>query len=528
LRTIANTIREHRSVVDPLIASYDAVPFDSGPVTGSHPDSLATVATLYGMSPPPVESCRVLELGCSTGGNLVSMALSLPGSSFVGIDLAPRQVAQARAVADAIELTNVDLRTMSIADVDDSFGTFDYIVCHGVYSWVPEPIQDAILRVCSRNLAPSGLAFVSYNTLPGWRTRGMVREMIVYHDDPALPPLDRVARGREFAEFLARSASKPTSVYRAVFERELHAIRQMSDSYFFHEELETENRPVYFAEFARRGAAHGMHCLAEAGLSAAETLLPPDVRDRLREWSGDAVQLEQYLDFVRDRTFRQTVLCHAETGRNAQLTDEAIPTLHLASYAAPAAPAADPSADVAEEFRAPNGTAVNTPHPMLRAALHVLFESLPSALAFPELWHRVTERVPGVGAAGADAVRDLAGAMLQCAQGRLVVLHVHPPRCAATAGERPTASPLARLQATSSVHVTNLRHYGVELPDFDRRLLASLDGTRDRAAIWKSVQDAPDPRDISTDDGAYASPEDVALAVDGGLTRLAGAALLIA
>jgi SAM-dependent methyltransferase len=192
LRT-ADTIREP-SLSDPTIASYEEVPFDSGPVTNSHPDALATVATLYGMTPPPLDGCRVLELGCSTGGNLLSMALSLPDSTFVGIDLAPRQITQARALAATLGLTNVDLRAMSIADVDDDLGMFDYIVCHGVYSWVPEPIREAILRVCSRNLAPNGVAFVSYNTFPGWHARAMVREMIVFHDDPTRPPMERVAR----------------------------------------------------------------------------------------------------------------------------------------------------------------------------------------------------------------------------------------------------------------------------------------------------------------------------------------------
>ena len=53
-----------------------------------------------------------------------------------------------------------------------------------MYSWVPPDVQDAILRVCSRNLAPNGIAYVSYNTYPGWHVRMMAREMLVEHDDP--------------------------------------------------------------------------------------------------------------------------------------------------------------------------------------------------------------------------------------------------------------------------------------------------------------------------------------------------------
>jgi SAM-dependent methyltransferase/methyltransferase-like protein len=515
---------------DPTIASYDELPFDSGPVTNSHPDSLATVATLYGMSPTPIERCRVLELGCSTGGNLLAMALSLPEATFVGIDLAPRQIDDARKLADAIGLENVTLRAMSIADVDDGFGTFDYVICHGVYSWVPRPVQDAILRVCSRNLETNGVAYVSYNTFPAWHARAMVREMLVYHDDPRRPALERVARGREFAEFLARSASSPTSVYRALFARELDAIRDMTDSHFLHEELEAVNQPIYFAEFARRAAGNDLHCLTDAGLSAAESLLPPEVRALLREWAADPVQLEQYLDFVRDRAFRQTLLCHASAFRDVEPSAVHVPQLHVAARAAPIAPAADPEADVAEEFRSPEGKAVSTNHPLLRAAFHVLFESLPSALPFPELWRRVTSRAPAAARAAGDrdGVRALAGAMLQCAMGHLVGLHVRPARCAAVAGDRPTASPLARLQAASSRRVTNLRHFAVDLSDFDRALIGTLDGTRGRPAIVDRMRDAVSRGDVAADMGAHASADDLAVAVDAGLRRLAGSALLVA
>jgi SAM-dependent methyltransferase/methyltransferase-like protein len=516
-------------VADPTIASYDEVPFDSGPVTNSHPDALATVATLYGMTPPRVDGCRLLELGCSTGGNLLSIALSLPESTFVGVDLAPRQIVKARALAETLGLTNVDLRAMSIADMGDEFGTFDYIVCHGVYSWVPEPIREAILRVCSRNLASSGVAFVSYNTFPGWHARAMVREMIVFHDDPTRPPMERVARGREFVEFLARCASMPMSVYRALFERELLAIRNMSDSHFLHEELEAVNQPVYYADFAQRARAHGLHCLAEAGLSAAEVLLPQEVRAPLREWSTDPVQHEQYLDFVRDRAFRQTLLCHAAASPGDVPTPHAVRAMYLAARAAPIASAADPAADVAEEFRSPDGRVVNTNHPLLRAALHLLFESLPDALPFADLWQRVQERAPRAVQAlsDADADRALASAMLQCAMGHLIALHVRPARCAADAGRLPTASPLARLQAAVGERVTNLRHFTVDLLGFDRAIVPYLDGTRDRLAILSLVRDAAERGDISTE-GGTPLPADLSLAVDASLRRLAGSALLLA
>src|SRR5215216_1110041 len=92
---------------DQLRASYDALPYRSQPVAVTHPESLATMATLFGTSPPPLKGCRVLELGCANGANLLPMAISLPGATLRGIDLAPAQVDAGRGVIRSLNLTNV-------------------------------------------------------------------------------------------------------------------------------------------------------------------------------------------------------------------------------------------------------------------------------------------------------------------------------------------------------------------------------------------------------------------------------------
>src|SRR5438128_8466150 len=166
---------------DALRRSYDAVPYPDKPRPATHPDHLAALARLVGLSPAPARRCRVLELGCAAGANLWPMAQYLPESEFVGVDFSPVQIENGlRVVADA-GLTNLTLRAASILDVDGSWGTFDYVLCHGVFSWVPREVQAAILSICARQLAPQGVAYVSYNTFPGWHTRLMLREMVAYH-----------------------------------------------------------------------------------------------------------------------------------------------------------------------------------------------------------------------------------------------------------------------------------------------------------------------------------------------------------
>ena len=166
---------------DVTTSTYDDVPYESNPFPQTHPDRLATIASFFGVTPPPVANARVLELGCAAGGNIIPIAVVHPESKVTGIDLSARQIDDGRAVVDALELKNIDLQQKSISDIDPSFGEFDFIICHGVYSWVPDEVQTDILRISKENLAENGIAYVSYNTYPGWHMRGMIRDMMKFH-----------------------------------------------------------------------------------------------------------------------------------------------------------------------------------------------------------------------------------------------------------------------------------------------------------------------------------------------------------
>src|SRR5262249_39341452 len=151
--------------------------------------------------------------GCADGGNLLTIAQTLPEASFLGVDLSPRQVDEGRATARALGAGNVDLRSLDLAEIDDSYGPFDYIICHGVCSWVRASIRERILRICSRNLAPNGIAFLSYNVYPGWGQRGMLREMMLYHTRGIADPTERVQQARALLEFITREAAPQDGHY---------------------------------------------------------------------------------------------------------------------------------------------------------------------------------------------------------------------------------------------------------------------------------------------------------------------------
>src|SRR4051812_41655243 len=158
------------------------------------------------MSPAPVDRCRVLELGCAGGGNLLPMAETLPQSTFFGIDLSPVQIGHGQRIIRALGLTNLRLEAMSILDVPEDFGEFDYIIAHGVYSWVPPAVQQKILDLCAAHLAPQGVAYLSYNTYPGWHLRQMAREMMLYHVAGIESPQESAAQATALVQFIRDNA----------------------------------------------------------------------------------------------------------------------------------------------------------------------------------------------------------------------------------------------------------------------------------------------------------------------------------
>src|SRR4051812_24653950 len=287
--------------MDPLLTSYEEIPYESTPIHDAHPDVMATSALLLGLDPPAVPTSRVLELGCATGGNLITIALAFPDAQFVGIDLSPRQIAQGQAIVQKLGVKNVSLHAKSILDIEPDFGQFDYIICHGVYSWVPEEVRKKILSICSKNLSPQGLAYISYNTYPGWHVRGMVREMLGYHVRNVAEPRQRIAEARGFIDLLANTVRDPDGPYGKLLAREAEVVRTAPDSYLYHEHLEQDNRPLYFHEFARQCAEAELDFISETRLSNhAPPVLSPLIREALSKLPSDPVEREQYLDFLKN------------------------------------------------------------------------------------------------------------------------------------------------------------------------------------------------------------------------------------
>jgi len=436
-----------------------------------------------------------MELGCASGGNLIPMAVAMPEAEFVGVDLSPVQIAQGLQTIKALGLTNIRLLAMSITDIDKSLGLFDYILTHGVYSWVPNDVQEKILRVCADQLSASGIAYVSYNTLPGWRMRGLIRDAMRFHAMQFDDPLLRVSQARGILDFLAKWVPAENSAYGMLLKSELDTLRNAADFYILHEHLEDINEPIYFHEFVERAGRHGLQYLAEADISAMlASNFPQGVFDTLVRIAPDVIRQEQFMDFLRNRTFRQTLLVRQEHSIVRTLTPERVNALWVSANLIPVGETNDLVVPREVTYQNPKGGMVATSNAVTKAAFALLAQNWPRSISFSDLLVGAKEMllhkgVPSSTVAGLSPDSILASDLLQCHIGGILELHAGPSPFVTQSGIRPKISPLARWQAGKGLRqVSTLKHEMVSLDDGPGRLAEFLDGTRNREELYLAVE----------------------------------------
>ena len=470
--------------------AYDEVPYSSHPYSQTHPNRLAVMGTLFGLKPAPIDRCRVLELGSASGGNLIPVAAVLPESECIGIDLSSVQIADGQRVIEALGLKNIQLKHLSIMDVDESMGKFDFIVCHGVFSWVPEEVRRKILDICAQQLVPDGIAYISYNCYPGWHMRGTVRDMMLFHSMKWDKPQDKVGHARALLDFLVKSVPQENNPYGNLLKREMELMRNQADHYILHEHLETVNQPMYFYQFAAQAAEAGLQFLAEAELSSMSLQgLAADARNIVKQLSKNLVECEQYVDFIRNRTFRRTLLCHRDAPVDWRGMNQRVRLMHISSPAVPEGTIDVPGKGEGK-FKLSAGT-LTTQVPVIKAALLILSERWPQTMPFEELLDESLRRM-GQDPANAATQREkvaqfLAENLVQCLGQRAIHFFSAPLPVAARIGERPHGFRVARFQAQNQTRVTSLLHELVQLNEFDRQLLQMCDGQRTRGQIIEQM-----------------------------------------
>jgi hypothetical protein len=444
----------------------------------------------------------VLEIGCGDAANLIPMALTSPEARFVGFDLAEAPIRRGRELADALGLKNLSLAVRDIMAAGDELGAFDYILAHGVYSWTPDPVRERLLQLTAERLTPDGVAFVSYNALPGGRMREALRDLLLYHLGDAARDAGASDRVRELLQLFIQAGSGKDPLV-AAMRVQAEAMLERDPAVVFHDELSEHWRAFHLHEFAEAAGRHGLEVVGDVeGMALRQDLFPTSLGEALRQLAGDdPVRFQQYQDFLNGRLFHQSLLRRAGGAPLSRRFDAERMRRLWAGAPARIEGAAEGDAPGEVRFRFSAQHMIKVAEPELQEVLRRLGE------AWPQL-------VPIADLPGADTPEALA----QLFTAGHVELQTGPWPGLGGVSERPLASPLARLQlAQGASHVTTLDMCAIRLEDeVGRGFLATLDGAHDVEALAAAVSAA-----------AGAPLEEAAKGVVPHLQQLAGMGLLV-
>jgi trans-aconitate methyltransferase len=467
------------AIVARTARSYDALPYTSDPFPFTHPSQLGAVARLFALEAAPPGEARILELGCASGGNIIPIAARHPGATIVGIDLSAAQVAAGRARIAALGLANIELRCDRLSPFAiRSDAPFDYVICHGVYSWVPAPVRELILALCRKHLSPRGIALVSYNVLPGWRLLQAVRDSLLLRATPDADPRQRVAEARALLGTLAHACPEP-GPYRELMAREAERLQKSSDDYIAHEFLDDINEPCSFSDFVAAAGRHELAFLAETSLPAMiPANYPPHTAEAVRRIGGTSLAgTEQAIDIATGRTFRRSLMVAAEREPqiDRRLTGARIEGLHVIGAGTLTLTQDGVGATLSE----PDGRRLHTDSVPLTAALARIVAAFPGSATLDDL---VQAMPPGLHTDGGRALAR--EGLFNMVINGLAVPCTEPVAAVTEAGARPLACPLVRADAANgAAAVVNLRHERVDVDTLARFVLALLDGSRSLETI---------------------------------------------
>jgi methyltransferase-like protein len=381
---------------------------------------------------------------------------------------------------------------MDMMDMDESFGQFDYIIAHGVYSWIPPQVQVKLMQICKQNLSPNGLAMISFNVLPGWGQRKMVRDMMMFHSRQELEPMERVGKSREMLDFLKSDCSSDhEKKYKEYLDETVESIQEFSKNkgdlqYWYHEYLDDFLTPEWLTDVAARAEKVGLQYLGETEM--AKMFRPNSFSDSVTEFiqknARNVVEQEQYVDFITNRMFRRSIFCHQGLIPVSEPGDAQLENLFVCANMVPTEKKVEITDESVIHFEALKTFKTELSDPLEKAALMVLYDQFPRFVSYCEVIQKAVELAGLPVPVDPETERERREKVtkllfnLYTLSSSMVDFCTWLPNCVYQVSDHPKASTSARLQASIGRTVTNLRHVTLDMDDWNRYLLWSLDGNR--------------------------------------------------
>jgi methyltransferase-like protein len=475
--------------------AYDVLPYPAYSFPATHIGRLGAIGRLFGLETAEPAKARVLELGCGVGVNILAMAQLFPEAEFVGIDASQKQIDTGREAITATGLSNVRLIAADFSKIEEDLGKFDYILVHGIYSWVSDSVKEAILRIGKDNLKHSGITYISYNCLPGWRMRGALRDMMLMHTAGIPDVLGKVSQAKALIKFLAESCSEETP-YGKYLRQELDLLTKVDDSYIAHDFLERENDALYFSDFLKSADKHGLAYLGDTDpATMVSDNLPAQAAQTLKSLNLNLIATEQYMDFLRNRMFRSTLLCHSGSNLNRNIEPTQVQNFYFSGYISLKQPHNGGQPAV---FTTLNGAELNVSDSITATVFEAIAKGGRSLRPVEAL---IEELVPVL--SENKKVKDpstlpttICQLLMQGYFKKMLDFYLSAPAATPSGSEKPVALPLARWQASRGDRLSTSSLDMLKADEFVAKLVTLADGNHDRGAIVAGLVEAVEKKEF--------------------------------
>jgi SAM-dependent methyltransferase len=372
---------------------YDELTYKSFPIEWTAPERLALASLLHGGPRSQLGPYRVLELGCGNGANLLPLAYYRRNATFVGVDGARSQVAVAQARKAALELSNVEFIHADFLDASRRLsGPFDYIIAHGVFSWVSPHVRDTLLELFARHLRRGGLLYLNYNSRPGWNVRGLVRDFLLAQTAGTESLRDRAERAQAVSSKVVAALTGIEHPYSQLLANEFRFVSDGNVAWVGHEFLADHNHPYWRSEFLALAKSYELEYVADADYNYRSARISEDLASRLDIEQITGRSIEDTVDLLCYRQLHSPILTPAPWSREPPGQAE-FGKLLVASCLEPRPPGGDIGNPT---FQHPSGYEVEAKEAFVEIGLTKLKPLWPRGL-------RVEATFPNVG----QAVEDL-------------------------------------------------------------------------------------------------------------------------
>jgi SAM-dependent methyltransferase len=455
---------------DPVRDLYQTSVYPAMSHPSCDPSTTTVAAKLAGLKTPDPSCSTMLEIGCATGHNLLPLAARWPNSRFIGIDVSSAAIRTARETASAANIPNVEFIEADLATFDPGDTRYDFIIAHGIYSWVPEEVRKALMVFIPRHLSHDGVATVSYNTLPGWSQRQTVVDLV--HRLAASVPALEEATPVDILTYLTTIEFGSTP-YAEGLRTVIYDMIQKSGDILLYDDFGPTNYAVTFLDFIDDSQKSGLRYLGESQLSSNyPTSLPDESKTGLQLLATEPLLLQQTIDVLTNRTFRSSILCRSDAQVDPKLTTATV--LHFAVrilHAFERTPTGGRLMDAHGQEKA------HFEHPLAVAFFSTLASTAPETIPTQEVMERIAA-IPDAKFDPTTSLPPLAALMLDAARRNLIELRSEPVRFESRIPNLPKLNTLHRRALERNEALVDIYHVPCSFPASKKAVLRAMDGTR--------------------------------------------------